>query len=340
MARYLGAFALCAVALVLAGCTTTIMGSASPNQAVARQIQEERTPLTASAVFGDLTTIDYCSMFDAQAAKDAGVTDVSEPVSSYDDCYVEGKLRGLKIDVELGFLDKDQQANRMKDPVKTLPHGLVAKRDLTSRYGSCGNYLSFSDGVDLDIYSYLEDGQEGSSAAETGISQSLCSLDSALLDGVVTAVTQKKVAHLTFAPGSLGTVDPCTLIPDSLVREQAAVLHERTGVALPREANPSKHRCRWANTDRALRAALWFYIDKAPAATPPATTETIGNRSSIVNASPPDYCQIDTVLGPAPGAKNGAVSVAQIYVSLGGLEDACPVARAMANQAWPQLPLN
>ncbi|WP_285486522.1 hypothetical protein [Amycolatopsis taiwanensis] len=327
MARYLGAFALCAVALVLAGCTTTIMGSASPNQAVARQIQEERTPLTASAVFGDLTTIDYCSMFDAQAAKGAGVTDVSEPVSSYDDCYVEGQLHGQKVDIELGFLAKGPQPGRVPDPTKTLPRGLVAKRDLGGGYGSCTYFLSFPDGIDLDIYSYL-DNPSGSVSSED-----LCSMATALLDGVVTAVTQKKVTHLTFAPGSLGTVDACTLIPDSLVQQQ-------TGLPLQREQNPSKHRCRWSNSGIGVRAALWFYIDKPPEALPRTTTETIGNRSSTVTPTSPAFCLVDTVIGPAPGAKDGQVAVAETYVNLSnvGGKDPCAIVRAMAAQAWPQLP--
>jgi hypothetical protein len=329
MTRYLGILGVCAVALVLAGCTSEMKGTPSPNQAAVHHIQEERTPLTARLAFGDMTTIDYCSMFDPQAAADAGFRNTTEPDSSYDDCYVEGQLDGSKVDIELGFLAQNQRTNRIEDPTKKLPRGLVAKRDAYKASGQCSYYLSFPDAIDVQIYSYYDD----PSVAETAGYDSLCSLDADLLDGVVTAVTQEKVTHLTFAPGSLGTINPCTLIPDSLVMQQV-------GLPLQREANPSRHRCRWSNSGLGMRVALWFYSDKTPTATPPVTTETIAGRQSLVNPVSEHYCLVDTVVGPAPGAKNGEVSVAETYANLGnvGGKDACGIARALAAQAWPRLP--
>lgn len=323
MIRSLRALTVCAAVLVLAGCTVTVEGKPVPNLAAVRQAEEERTPLTASVAFGDLTTIDYCSLLDLQALQDAGVSDPDEPSSSYDDCGVDGQFQGQGVRVELGYLEAEPQDGLTPDPTKKLPRGLVAKR-APDTDGGCRYYLSFPDGFDLGVYSYYTDTGQAD--------QNLCDIDFALFDGVVTVATRKQVKHLSFAPGSLGTIDACALIPDSLVDDQ-------TGVPLPRSFSPSKHHCWWIARDGSLTTALLFYTYSLPPATFPATAETIGNHSSVVIPVSPSYCVIDTAVGPPPVASDGEVSIAEIYVidNAGG-KDTCGIARALANQAWSRLP--
>lgn len=334
MARLLGAAGrlamVCGAALLMAGCTQAVVGAPAPNQAAAQRALEERTPLTSDLAFGDLTTIDYCSLIDTGLVAQGGLTDAAEPQPSFDECAVTGKISGQNATLEVGFLDQNA-GSRLPDREKTLPRGLVAQRDLTGGGSdSCAYHLAFPDRVSVELYAYLETPSSDPGASSTA--SPLCTLDTTVFDGVVDAVTQKKVAHLTFAPGSVGTVDACTLLPDSLVVQQS-------GLPLQRERNPSKHRCRWSNTGLGAHAALWFYVDKPPQAVNGATAETIAGRQSVVTAPDPRFCVVDTVIGPWPGAKNGEVEVAETYINVGSMaKDACGISRAFATAAWPHLP--
>lgn len=319
---------MCGAALLMTGCAQAIVGTPAPNQAAAQRALAERTPLTSELAFGDLTTIDYCSLIDTGLVAQGGMTDVKAPQPSFDECAVSGKVGGQDATLEVGFLDKNA-VSRVPDHDKTLPRGLVAQRDLGGGgLGSCAYHLAFPDRVSLELYAYLENpsSDPGSSSAP------LCELDTTVFDGVVDAVTQKKVTHLTFAPGSVGTVDACTLLPDSIVLQQS-------GLPLQREQNPSKHRCRWANTGLGARVALWFYVDKPPQVANGATAETIAGRPSVVTATGSHFCVVDTVVAPWPAAKNGEVEVAETYLNVGTMaKDACGISRAFATAAWPNLP--
>lgn len=321
---------LCGAALLMTGCAQAVVGTPSPNPAAAQQALEERTPLTSTLALGDLTTIDYCSLIDPGLVARGGMTDAGEPQPSFDECAVSGKVGGQSATLEVGFLDTNA-GGRLPDRDKTLPRGLVAQRDTSGRGAdSCGYYLAFPDRVSLELFAYLENPPSDPGSSST--TSPLCTLNKTVFDGVVTAVTQKKVTHLTFAQGSVGTVDACALLPDAVVSQQA-------GVPLPRAQNPSKHRCRWTNTSLGMRAVLWFYVDKPPQAADGATAETIDGRPSVVRAVSARFCAVDTVVGPWPGAKNGEVEVAETYMNAGNAaKDACGIARAFATAAWPQLP--
>jgi hypothetical protein len=321
---------LCGAALLLSGCTQAVVGAPAPNPAAAQQALEERTPLTSALAFGDLTTIDYCSLIDPGLVAQGGLTDAGELRPSFDECAVSGKIDGQSATLEVGFLDS-KAGGRLPDREKTLPRGLVAQRDTSGRGSdSCGYYLAFPDRVSLELYAYLEN--PVSDPGWSATSSPLCALDKTVFDGVVKAVTQKKVTHFTFAPGSVGTVDACALLPDPVVVQQS-------GSPLQREPNPSKHRCRWTSTGLGARAVLWFYVDKPPQAAGGATAETIADRPSVVRSVDARFCVVDTVVGPWPGAKNGEVEVAETYMIVGSVaKEPCGVARAFAAAAWPRLP--
>ena len=326
LTRSLGVFLLFGVAVAVTGCTAAVTGRPSPNAAAVVQIQEERTPLTSDRALGDLSTIDYCSLFDAAAVEKGGADNVGELQQSFGECTVSAKLSGQAITVEVGFLDKNA-TGRIPDPTKRLPRGLVAQRDLNAGPDVCTTNLAFPDRVSVEIYTYVDDVSNTVSG-----SQALCQVNSAVLDRMVTAVTQKKVAHLTFAPGTLGTVDACALISDSRVTQEI-------GMPMRHDENPAKHRCQWKVTSSGPRATLWFYAENPSPAVPGTTTETIAGRQSIVQKLSGNYCLVTTVVGPY-AAKSGENETAGVYVNMLSAvpKDACGVARALANVAWPQLP--
>jgi hypothetical protein len=320
MARYWVA----AVALLLTGCTTVVTGGASPRPAELRQYQEDHAPLTSQRALGDVTTLDYCSLLDLKGVEQAGATGVGPASPSFNYCRADASYLGEKLEVGVGYLDSQvNDGSRYPDPSKQLKRGLTAQRDISNDYQSCARHLKLADGVSLQAYV-----DDLSDQPRTDGARYLCDIDGAVFDGLVAAITNKKVAHLTFPPGSLGTVDACTLVPDAQVSAQLGTTTQRTPVI------PTKHRCRWQDRSSGDSLGILFEVDRPLG---PATESLGGHQATISGFG--QNCLASTTVGPYPGAKDGEYQLAEVYVALRHTaKDPCGMVRTIATAAWPHLP--
>jgi hypothetical protein len=289
-----------------------------------RQYQDDHAPLTSQRAFGDVSTLDYCSLLDLDGVEQAGATGVGPASPSFNYCRADASYQGEKLEVGVGYLDSQvKDGSRYPDPGKQLKRGLTAQRDISSDYQSCVEHLTLADGVSLETYV-----DDLSDQPRTDGARDLCDINGAVFDGLVTAVTNKKAAHLTFAPGSLGTVDACALVPD----DQAAALLGTTTQRTP--VIPTKHRCRWQDRSSGDSLGILFEVDRPLG----AATESLGGHQATISGFGQN-CLVSTGIAPYPGAKNGEYELAEVYVVLRhSAKDACGMARTIATAAWPHLP--
>ncbi|KAA9162092.1 DUF3558 domain-containing protein [Amycolatopsis acidicola] len=310
-----------AVALLLTGCAGTVSGTASVNTQEVQQYQLQRTPLTSQAAFGDVSTVDYCSLLDLDRVKAAGGNGLSEPARNFNYCQVSGKVYGQDIVLGLGYLSSQGGSQeRVADPAKALSRGLVAQRSTRNDNKSCTYYLAFPDGVSLQVYVTNE-----STYPSTSAGPSLCAINGAVLDGAVAKLSANQAGHFQFAPGSLGTVDACTLL-------DVAEVNAQLGGSLRQSAFPAKHRCRWQD---AQGNQLDLMLDVSDGTG--STAEQIGGHATDIAQL--DDAGRDCLATGSVAPYDGQVEVANLYVTVGEPpKDACGVARALAGVAWPRLP--
>ncbi|AXB44878.1 hypothetical protein A4R43_22240 [Amycolatopsis albispora] len=312
---------------LLSGCASTIIGKPSPDRAELARIEDERSPLTAAAAFGDFTTIDYCSLLDAAAL--GRVTEVVEqPGVSMDHCTVRVKVDGQEAELWLGGVVDEKARNEYTttteiDNAPELKRRLTIEKPSSDYDGNCNRYLVFADEFSLQ--------SSVSTLNGTLSSERLCPLVENSLEHAATAVVDKRVEHLDFPAGSLGTVDACTLISE-------AEVGTHLGAEGTARRSPTKHNCRWGRSGSDY-VSMYFSIDKP---TPPEgyVPETLGGRPAMVWASSgSSYCSAQVPLKPWPGAKNGEVETVSLFVSMyRGGTDPCGVLRNVANTAFPRLP--
>lgn len=314
-----------AAALLLTGCAGTVSGTASVSSQDLQQYQQNQQPLTSQHAFGDVTTIDYCSLLDLDRVETAGGVGLGDQHQGFNNCQVTGKVYGQDIAVTVGYLSGQVSGpDRATDPEKKLPRGLVAQRATSNDNKGCTYYLDFADSVSLTIYV-----DNVSSYPSTSAGQSLCAISGAVLDGVVAKVSANAVGHFKFAPGSLGTVDACSLLTEDDVNGQLGALSRTPSM-------PSKHRCRWKDT---AGNQLDVVLDVGDGTG--STAEQIGGHATDV--SPIDEagreCMATGVVAPYPDDGADQFQQAMIYVTVAdAAKDSCGVTRALAGLAWPRLP--
>ncbi|HVV09975.1 hypothetical protein [Amycolatopsis sp.] len=321
MARYWVA----AVALLLTGCTSVVTGAASVDTADVQRYQEEHAPLTSQLAFGDVNSVDYCSLLDLDGIKKAGLTDVSGTSPSLSSCEVEGQLSGQKMAVGVGFLDSGVvDSNRIPDTKKKLDRGLTLSKASYNDEYSCLYYLAFTDKVSMQVYvDNLAD------APTSSVADAMCETDDAVLDGVVDSIKAKKVTHLTFGGNSVGAVDACQLASDADVQAQMGPVPVEKKPKIP-----TKHRCRWQEPVHNNALSVLLDIGKPPT----GPIEQLGNHPAVINAAG-SSCLATTAIRPYPQAKNGEYELAEVYLyARNGVADPCVPVRAVANVAFPKLP--
>ncbi|MGA6167933.1 hypothetical protein [Amycolatopsis magusensis] len=315
---------------LLSGCASTIIGKPAPDREALARIEDERSPLTAAAAFGDYTTIDYCSLMDAAAlGRSAEVTD--PPRVSLDNCIAKVKLDGQEADVWLGGV-VDEQGRNEYAPTTEITGGPELKRRLTiekpsSDYdGSCYRYLVFADQFSLQANISSFNTTSGSDLAP----ERLCPILEEVLAQAATVVVEKRVKHLSFPAGSLGSIDACSVVTD-------AEIGSYLGSTPSARRTPTKHSCRWGRSGEDY-VSLYFSVDLPVPAGAGYTAETLGGRQAMVWTSSDSYCSAQTTLKPWPGAQKGEVETVSIFVSRYDGGDPCGVMRNVANTVFPRLP--
>ncbi|KAA9162093.1 hypothetical protein FPZ12_012710 [Amycolatopsis acidicola] len=319
MARYWVA----AVALLLTGCTNVVTGAASVDTADVQRYLDETAPLTSQRAFGDVNSVDYCTLLDLDGIGKSGATGVGKTSPSLSSCEVEAQISGQKVAVGLGFLESGgSDSSRVPDTSKKLDRGLTASKNAYNDYYSCISYLRFTDGVSIEIYvDNLADDPS------PGVESAICDTDEAVLDGLVGKIEAKKVGHLTFGANSVGEVDACSLAGDPDVVAQIGAAEKTPKI-------PTKHRCRWQ--DHVNRNVLTVLLEIGPR--PAGPTEQLGNHTTAVEAGS-TTCLATTAIRPYPAGKNGEYELAEVYLIVrNGIADPCGPVRAVANVAFGKLP--
>lgn len=281
-------------ALLLAACTGGEVDGASPPRKV----------LTAKEVLGDYKTVDYCTLLDTSS----GTT-----VSSFETCRVEENgLRRIvgpvRSDSELGL---DPEYTRVYSYPGDLPDG-VAVREPTQDFGpACVRHVGFSDHIWLMVA--VSDTREPTASTAT----ERCSSADELVAGVLAAVAGGKVEHVSYAAGSFGGLDPCTLVERPEIEAIAGA-----GVA------PATHGHGCGYGDIGLR----FSVDVPSVGTP----ETLGGRQVTVSGT---VAQCDVTFDRPLPDRPGLVEKATVTRTIrSGQEDLCQDARAAAEVLFPELP--
>ncbi|GAB2778626.1 hypothetical protein [Amycolatopsis magusensis] len=315
---------------LLSGCASTIIGKPSPDQAALAQVEDERSPLTAAAAFGDYTTIDYCSLMDAAAlGRTAEVVD--PPRVSLDNCIAKVKVDGQEADLAVGSVLDEQARSEYTTTTTEVTGGTELKRRLTiekpsSEYdGSCYRYLVFADEFSLQA------NVNSLSTSGTDLApERLCPLLEAALEHAASVVVEKRVGHLSFPAGSLGSIDACSVATD-------AEIGAHLGSTQTARRTLTKHSCRWGRIGEDY-VSLYFSVDLPVPAGAGYVPETLGGRQAMVWTSTDSYCSAQTTLKPWPGAQKGEVETVSIFVSRYDGGDPCGVMRNVANTVFPRLP--
>jgi hypothetical protein len=311
---------LVAVAFLLTGCTSVVAGAASVDRAELQQYQQDHGPLSAAGALGDLTTVDYCGLLDLARVGQAGAVDIGPATPSWNYCRAGAKIGGRKVTILVGFLVSVSGDARFPDPARKLDRGLVAEERFGSTEGRCARYLTFADGASLEA----DVTDEAAETSDLSMDAPMCAVAGAVLDGMVADVLARTVRHFTFAPGSLGTVDACSLVSDAAVAAQL-------GGPVDREPIPTKHRCVWN------AGANWADIEFEVGAAPVTTTDTIGGHRSLVAAKTPG-CGATTTVAPSSSAPGSSEIAVVLVYTPGHDKDPCAIATALAGMAWPKLP--
>lgn len=194
--------------------------------------------------------------------------------------------------------------------------------------GNRTDYISFTDAYFLDV----------AATEENGAGDQACPAADSVTKGAATLIANGAIRHRIFAASSVGPIDPCGLVPVSVLTSVGV------DVGTPTEF-PEHHECDWFAPDTAGQneaASLDFILGDQPAATDPTTdTSTmIAGRPTILSSggsTPGRFA--DTAVHPFDGAAD-VFEIAQVVVSLPGrtASQACQVVTTVADTAWPRLP--
>lgn len=251
-------------------------------------------PLTTAAAFGDLRTLDYCSLLAVTGA---------ELLSSFELCRTEVDV----VDVTVGPVAAGPYVgSEPYDYPGDLPPGMRVWSYYPSEGpNGCVLWMGFADRVWLTVMA-LDAADPPWSAAD-----SYCRTAATVVAGVLAAIEDGRVGHVSYGPGSFGRIDPCPLITGP-------------GFGAGPRAAPSGHAC--VNG----RVELSFGIDARASGTP----ATLGGREATVQRDG-GACH---VLFQRPLTDDPRhVEQARVTVS-GDSEEACTVARAAAELVAPRLP--
>ncbi len=330
LGRLLGAVT---AVLLLAGCASTVRGTAVADPAAVRAAD---TPLTVRSVFGDASTLDPCSVVDTNAAQNVREAQPDSEPDALDDCAVDvTENDGTRAYVLVGPLESNR--DRIPEQVRTvakLPRGLVVQQ-ATNHDGFCDAYVTFADGDTLliDANPYGSDDQSGN----------LCPAAVSLAQNAATRITAGTIKHRTYPQGSVGPSDPCAMVPSDALAS--------AGIADPDPLEyPEKHECAWVSktNEDAPEVDLLFAAGQPAAVNDPKTdsTTTVAGRQTIVSMlaqSGTVGCFLSANLNPYTAAdyQGSFVEIAQLVIKNDNGStpaEACTAGKTVAAALWPKLP--
>jgi hypothetical protein len=310
--------------LVLAGCDVPQPGAAVPDPAVLRAIAN--APVSAATAFGpDESTVDPCSIVNVHKL-DFNLNAAQEPADAFDDCPVSvTQTDGTKVDVSVGPLETEaDQPDIQVKRIAALPKGMTLSTQTPSTPGFCDDYLTFADGVRLAVLA---------SAHDVTSKADVCPAAEALARNAADAIRAGSVKHVRYPAGSVGKLDPCTLVPDSAL---AAI--GLSGVSPT--PFPQHHECTWRAPGGYDAGSLHVLFDIGTA--PKVTDATLDSMSQIAGRTTlttkvDTFCYVQT--GLRTYGTGDLVEIALVDTHAGSaIADACGAGQTIATTVWPQLP--
>ena len=280
-------------------------------------------PSDARSVFGDVTTVDPCSLIDT-AALPASLHASRQPLNSLDECTLTIDAAGTPANAYVGELLSSTGKNLTGG--QAVAGGLTLYPDPPGDL-TCFAYLHFP--VHPVYLTVLVSTSNNAPAA-----QSWCTAAQDIAKNVATVVAKHPAGHLTgVAPNSFSRINACGTVDGSVLAA--------AGLAAP-ITFPARHQCLWHKQDDASgeSAQLVFAVGPLPQPGPGGTSTTIDGRPSVVQPradSGYGTCTIETggsAFGPAAQHR---VELAHLYVFGPDSTTACQLATTMANAAWPKL---
>lgn len=217
-----------------------------------------------------------------------------------------------------------------------MPNGLTVQVGEPDDRAYCDAYVTFPDSLDLRV---------SASPSSADSHANVCASAVAMAENAGNRIEAGAVRHRTYPRGSVGPVDPCSLISvDKLAT--AGITDTRT------HTYPEGHQCFWApDSDLSLPTAqLDFEVGHEPAVLDPSidSLATIAGRPSVISLyHEPDsdsVCWAVTGMNPYTdedtSAAEGLVELAEVAVDAaqGSKVNACTAAKAVAAMIWPKLP--
>ena len=324
--------ALLALALVSA-CATAIGGSPVPAPGAADgrpsgTPNPRPTEPTALTLLGELATIDPCSLTDTAAFSAFGTATVTAP-DSLDDCRLEIRTPEL-VTFYVGSLDRIEALPDINAKKSITRPGGLKIVDYATDPNYCNQLLVFVDGVTLSVNASRYDGPE----------PKLCEMVHAGMDQVLEVLVRHAVRHRDFAANSLGSLDPCRLVPAAALASIPGI-----GAAAPR-TYPAGHGCAWTAPDNSARVRVMFTAGPPPKPSGAGSNESpIAGRASVLSPTPEAgnyaFCGAQTGHIPLPvKGLSGLVEIAAVFVRMpkGQVDAACRAATEVAGAVWPKLP--
>jgi hypothetical protein len=270
----------------------------------------EGEPLTVPSRSGE--QLDPCSLTGAAAYEPAGTARLpGKP--TMDECVVSVATDEGPVVVRVGA--------RMRHSALGPDRGLIARlgRGATvERYGeNCEMALVLAGDMAIDATATGERASDGL----------LCELTEGAATGVFNVLAGGRAKFWTPDPNSFATLDACELL-------RAESVYQQLDVDGKLERSATGHWCRWGGN--ASSALLRFPVAESPgdAGVPAGTpSEPIGGRESWVVATTSQCTVYTQHIEFEPGV--GTFEFAALTVTM---PDPCTAARALAAQAWAELP--
>lgn len=289
-------------------------------------------PVSGATAFGDAATVDPCSIVDVDTVP-ASFHASLEPADALDDCPVAMTLAdGTAVDVYVGPLETgDDKQDASPRGLSALGRSMTLYEAVGDNAGSCDDYLKFVDDYWLFVDAITSD---QNSKADP------CPASEALVKNVAARIGAGAIKHRTYPNGSVGKLDPCTLVSDNTL----------SGVGIadagPLEY-PEAHQCVWFSNDGNYWLRVQFIIGHQPSVEDPTTQSAVvlAGRKSIVtqyeNTSSTSGCWVQTGLNRYGDSSSDLVEIAMVAMHNGdtNMTNACQRAQvAAATAVWPLLP--
>lgn len=323
-----GGFLGVAGLLLVAGCAVPMDGSAQVDPAVMRSLE----PISGATAFGDATTVDPCSVVDVDSVP-ASLHASLESADALDDCPVSVTLAdGTAVDVYVGPLETgDDRSDADPRGLSSLGRSMTLYEAVDNTPGNCDDYLKFQDDYWLFVNAIASD---PNSKADT------CPASEALVKNAAARISAGSIKHVTFANGSVGKLDPCTLVSNNTL----------SGVGLAGAvplAYPEAHQCEWFSNDGKYVLHVQFLVGQVPSVVDPTTQTAVvlSGRKTIVTqdqqSATDSTCWAQTGLNKYGDGSSGLVELAMVVMDDGDndMTTACNRAQvAAATAVWPLLP--